>query len=43
MNGLKTDFEANNDLNDKKVASLKQTSSELQERIEYLNLNVACL
>lgn len=43
VNGLKTDFETNNDLNDKKVASLKQTLSELQERIEYLNLNVACL
>jgi chromosome segregation ATPase len=43
VNGLKTDFEANNDLNDKKVGSLKQASSELQERIEYLNLNVACL
>jgi predicted nucleic acid-binding Zn-ribbon protein len=43
VNGLKTDFEANNQLNDKKVASLKQASSELNERIEYLNLNVACL
>lgn len=43
VNGLKTDFEANNDLNEKKVASLKQASSELHQRIEYLNLNVACL
>lgn len=27
VNGLKTDFEANNDLNDKKVAALKQSIS----------------
>lgn len=43
VNGIKTDFEANNDLNQKKVASLKQTASELHERIQYLTLNVACL
>ena len=43
VNGLKTDFQVNNELNDKKVAALKQSISELNERIEYLNLNVACI
>lgn len=43
VNGLKTDFEANNDLNDKKVGALRQSAADLQERIEYLTLNVACL
>lgn len=40
---MKNDFQTNNDLNDKKVSTLKISISELNERIQYLNLNVACL
>lgn len=43
ISGIKTDFETNNDLNEKKVNTLRSTISELNQRIQYLNLNVACL
>ena len=43
VGGIRHDFEANNELNEKKVGSLKASVGELSERVEYLNLNVACL
>lgn len=33
ITGLRTDFETNNDLNEKKVTTLKSNISELNERI----------
>ena len=43
VEGYQIDFKTNNDLNEKKVNTLRSNISELNERIEYLNLNIACL